>query len=154
MDSKNKWSFGVFAAISPPGLAGQGLWLVKHNYGKGLWSLPGGGLELGENIVQGMSRENQEETGFQISVLNPPVAILSLRRSLGVVVLFEGLFIKWIAQSNPDEISEGDFFRFEYIARLAERKKIYPAQFDLVELFRLTKPEDRPVYEWSNKLKM
>lgn len=153
MDSKNKWSFGVFAAVSPPGLTGHGLWLVKHNYDEKLWSLPGGGLELGENIVQGLGRENQEETGFQINVLNPPVAILPLRKSLGVVVLFEGRFSKWIAQPNPDEISDSDFFSFESIAILAERKKIYPAQFDLVELFRLTKPEDRPVYEWPNKLK-
>ena len=36
---------------------------------KGQWSIPGGTLELGETIVQGVERELHEETGLDVRVL-------------------------------------------------------------------------------------
>jgi 8-oxo-dGTP diphosphatase len=36
---------------------------------KGEWSLPGGMLELGETLQQGVAREALEETGLQIDVV-------------------------------------------------------------------------------------
>ncbi|MEO5937256.1 MAG: NUDIX hydrolase [Terriglobales bacterium] len=36
---------------------------------KGQWSLPGGGLETGEQLVDGLRREVREETGLEIDVL-------------------------------------------------------------------------------------
>lgn len=36
--------------------------------GKGLWSLPGGRLELGEHLVEAVRREVAEETGLEVSV--------------------------------------------------------------------------------------
>jgi 8-oxo-dGTP diphosphatase len=37
---------------------------------KGDWSLPGGVLELGETLHQGVAREVAEETGLQVEVLD------------------------------------------------------------------------------------
>jgi 8-oxo-dGTP diphosphatase len=37
---------------------------------KGEWSLPGGVLELGETLHQGVAREVVEETGLQVEVLD------------------------------------------------------------------------------------
>ncbi|MFH1490346.1 MAG: NUDIX domain-containing protein, partial [Pseudomonadota bacterium] len=36
--------------------------------GKGLWSLPGGALELGESLVDGLKREISEEVSIEIEV--------------------------------------------------------------------------------------
>lgn len=36
---------------------------------KGRWSLPGGGLELGESLAEGVVREVQEETGLQVEAV-------------------------------------------------------------------------------------
>jgi ADP-ribose pyrophosphatase YjhB (NUDIX family) len=36
---------------------------------KGEWSIPGGTLELGETLVEGVRRELQEETGLEVRVL-------------------------------------------------------------------------------------
>jgi len=36
---------------------------------RGEWSIPGGTLELGESLAQGVARELQEETGLDVRVL-------------------------------------------------------------------------------------
>jgi len=37
---------------------------------RGQWSIPGGTLELGESLVQGVVRELKEETGLEVRVLD------------------------------------------------------------------------------------
>ncbi len=37
---------------------------------KGEWSIPGGTLELGETLVEGVRRELREETGLEVRVLD------------------------------------------------------------------------------------
>jgi 8-oxo-dGTP pyrophosphatase MutT (NUDIX family) len=46
----------------------------------GLWDLPGGGVEEGENIVGALIREAREETGFAVQVRRPLDAWISLAR--------------------------------------------------------------------------
>lgn len=41
----------------------------KNDPGKGLWSVPGGRLELGEYITSAVAREVKEETGLDVKVL-------------------------------------------------------------------------------------
>ncbi len=47
----------------------------KHNY----YQVPGGGIESGENIEQGLKRETKEETGFQIKNFKPIGVIIEHR---------------------------------------------------------------------------
>jgi len=37
----------------------------------GMWEVPGGRLELGENPFKGLKRETKEETGLDVEILNP-----------------------------------------------------------------------------------
>jgi mutator protein MutT len=37
----------------------------------GVWEIPGGRLDLGENPFDGLKRETKEETGLDIEILNP-----------------------------------------------------------------------------------
>jgi len=37
----------------------------------GVWEIPGGRLELGENTFEGLKRETKEETGLDIEVIQP-----------------------------------------------------------------------------------
>lgn len=48
--------------------------LVRHSYGSGLWSLPGGGLSAGEDPADGAIREFAEELCCPITHLEPLVA--------------------------------------------------------------------------------
>jgi len=59
-----------------PGVGGvvfgpQGVLLVKRHKepGKGLWSVPGGGIELGETQTDAVEREVFEETGVMCKVV-------------------------------------------------------------------------------------
>lgn len=53
---------------------GKLLILKRSDYTKqmpGIWELPGGRLEQGEDPLEGVQREVLEETGLEIEVLNP-----------------------------------------------------------------------------------
>ena len=51
------------------------LLLIKRNckdqHKPGVWEVPGGRLEPGEDPFEGLKRETKEETGLEISVHNP-----------------------------------------------------------------------------------
>ena len=63
----------------PAPLVGVGAVIVSHgrvllirrgqNPMKGHWTLPGGALEVGESLAEGLAREVREETGLQVEVL-------------------------------------------------------------------------------------
>lgn len=55
---------GAFALIT----SGDRLLLVKQNYGKRLWALPGGLSEPGEELVETARREVLEETGLDVEI--------------------------------------------------------------------------------------
>ncbi|MEM2896168.1 MAG: NUDIX hydrolase [Candidatus Bathyarchaeia archaeon] len=58
---------GVGAVIKKKGY----VLLVKRRYdpGKGLWSIPGGLVELGETVQEAVKREVREETGLEVEVI-------------------------------------------------------------------------------------
>jgi len=49
----------------------KGILLVRRNKepGKGMWSIPGGGVEIGETLKEAIIREVLEETGVDIEPL-------------------------------------------------------------------------------------
>ena len=57
---------GVGAAV----FDGASVVLIKRRFEplRGRWSLPGGGLEVGETLEAGVAREIEEETGLIVSV--------------------------------------------------------------------------------------
>ncbi|MHA1577782.1 MAG: NUDIX hydrolase [Candidatus Thorarchaeota archaeon] len=58
---------GVGAVV----LGSEGVLLVRRvkDPGKGLWSIPGGGVEVGETQKEAVIREVQEETGIECEVM-------------------------------------------------------------------------------------
>lgn len=67
---------------------------------KGYWSLPGGALEVGETIEEGLRREVLEETGLQV-------------RSTGLVEVFERIM------REPDGRVRYHYVLLDYLCRAA-----------------------------------
>ena len=66
-----RWARGLTVGVRGLILDGEGrVFLVKHSYVSG-WHLPGGGVEVGESILDGLTRELWEEG--RIELVGQPV---------------------------------------------------------------------------------
>ena len=72
---------------------------------RGHWSIPGGTLEIGESLQQGVARELLEETGLEVRVLD-------------VIEVFDRIFP---AESVPDGLPRGPRFHYVIVDYLCER---------------------------------
>ena len=91
-------------------LAGDQVLLVKRGAepSKGIWSIPGGGVEIGETLAQACAREVAEETALQVRV-GPMVEVLEriLRDPQGRVE-YHYVLIDFLCYTQPLEPEAGD----------------------------------------------
>lgn len=77
----------------------------------GLWELPGGHIDFGEDIVEGLKRECMEELGMRISV-GDPFAVFTytneIKGSHSIEVVYFATFLDPIEniKLNPEDHSE------------------------------------------------
>ena len=87
--------------------AGRALLIRRSNEPlRGEWSIPGGYLELGESLQEGVARELLEETGLEVRVLD-------------LIEVFDRIFHD-PGQSNPQN-QRGPKFHFVIVDYLCER---------------------------------
>ena len=145
MTKREEMNFGVFVVVRNE--LGH-LLMVKHNYGEKKWSLPGGKIERGEMVPIGAARETLEETGFSVTI-GDQVGIFSQRKTLGIVILFEGTLSDIARQKfDKQEVQLCEFLSLSEIECLGDQ--IYPAQFGLVKMFMTWIKNENigPVYGW------
>lgn len=96
--------------------------LVKRSNepGKGLWSVPGGHLELGEDVMEASVRELEEETGVRadpIGIVN--VDTLIVRDAHGRIRYHYVLIDVLMTNARGEPRASGDVLEAKYF-RLAE----------------------------------
>lgn len=110
--------------------------LVRQNYGKRYWSLPGGVVEMGESIDQAAIREVKEETGLDIEIRRV-VGLYSKPDEQALAITLEGEAIG--ETLHPDhEVSECEYFEFDclpepvrehFLQRLSDFRSYQPEAY-------------------------
>ena len=73
--------------------------LVRQGYNGNKWSLPGGGIRLGEIATFGAEREALEEASVKVYGLKL-IGVFTLQKRYGMVLLFEASH--WLGIPKPD----------------------------------------------------
>ena len=75
---------------------------------KGLWSLPGGALELGESLHQGVRREVSEETGLEVRVLQFAGAFERITTDDSGAVQYHYVLLDYLCEPVGGALTAGD----------------------------------------------
>lgn len=75
---------------------------------KGWWSLPGGALELGESLADGVRREVREETGLEVRPLGVLEIFERIMRDAGGATEYHYVLIDYICRVTGGELCAGD----------------------------------------------
>ncbi|MCJ7522304.1 MAG: NUDIX domain-containing protein [Dehalococcoidia bacterium] len=87
---------------------GDRVLLVKHRperegYWQGKWICPGGKLEFGESIEEGIKREVREETNLDIKLTSPLIPFERIVKSDGQTVLHV-IYIDYLAEKRGGKL--------------------------------------------------
>lgn len=92
---------------------------------KGEWSIPGGKLELGETLVEGVRREVREETGLDVEVVGLIEALERIYRDEQGRIRFHYVILDYLCRTGSPNlrvggdaldvalVSENEFERYE-----------------------------------------
>ena len=75
---------------------------------KGLWSIPGGGLELGETLKEGVRREAAEETGLDVRVCELVELLERIHKDEGGGVRYHYVLADFRCEVIGGELRAGD----------------------------------------------
>jgi ADP-ribose pyrophosphatase YjhB (NUDIX family) len=75
---------------------------------KGWWSLPGGALELGESLADGVKREVREETGLEIRPLGVLEIFERILRDARGAPEYHYVLIDYVCRITGGELCAGD----------------------------------------------
>ena len=136
---------GVFVAIFSEDRSG--VLLVQHSYNSHEWSLPGGGLDPGETVIGAGKREVEEETGLIPDISDKTmVGIFSLRKSLGIVILFVGTIAGGKLNGSTNETIGAKFVPFDQL----DGYPVYPAQRAFIERARSWDPGNPILFDFPS----
>ncbi len=93
---------GIGAVI----LDGERVLLIRrgHEPMKGQWSIPGGALELGETLVEGVRREVREETGLEVEPLAMIEVFDRIARDAAGRVQFHYVLVDYLCRVSGGEL--------------------------------------------------
>ena len=75
---------------------------------KGLWSLPGGVLELGETLAEGLQREVREELGLEVRILEVVEVFERITRDAQGRVAYHYVLVDYLCEAVGGSLRAGD----------------------------------------------
>ena len=103
------------------------IYLIKHTYQKG-WSLPGGGIQVGESGLMALKRELEEEAG--VIPVDPILKSLYFNRLISkrdhvLLFLVDNWILKANFKANNNEILDGKWFDLDTLPKDMTKDTIY-----------------------------
>jgi len=87
---------------------------------KGWWSLPGGVLECGETLEEGIRREVREETGLEIHLLGVVEIFERIMRDASGATEYHYVLIDYLCRAHTGQLcAASDVSRVEWVRRRA-----------------------------------
>ena len=103
----------------------------KNDPGKGRWSVPGGVVELGENVIQTVIREVKEETGLDVAEPEHIDVVDQITRDEGGRIKYHFVIIDYLVKLKGGMLkAASDADELEWVS-LSEVEK-----YDLTGTFR------------------
>lgn len=87
---------------------------------RGLWTFPGGAVELGESVQDAVQREALEETGLVVEVGEVATAIDHIVRDEGGAVVYHYVIVDYLARPIGGALRAGSDVRAACWATLAD----------------------------------
>jgi ADP-ribose pyrophosphatase YjhB (NUDIX family) len=89
---------------------GERVLLVRRNKqpARGLWTFPGGAVELGEPVEVAVRREVREETGLEIEVERVALVIDRIERDEEGLVRYHYVIVDYLARPAGGSLAAGD----------------------------------------------
>ncbi len=100
----------------------------------GVWDIPGGRLELGEDPFEGLKRETKEETGLEIDILNP-LRVHHFTRDDGQKITMIVFLCRPLSESQSVILSE-EHIEYSWTPMENAETKLHPAFHEEVRIFR------------------
>jgi len=96
---------GVAAVI----FKGEEVLLVRRGQepAKGVWSLPGGLVEVGESLVEAVKREIKEETGLTVAILGVTAVLERIYRDSDDRIAYHYILIDFICEYEAGDLRPG-----------------------------------------------
>ena len=98
------------AAVGAVVIEGDAVLLIKRAFPprQGEWSLPGGQLELGESLADGVRREVREETGLEVEV-GPVVEVFDrVHRDEAGRIRYHFVIVDFLCHASGGTLAAGD----------------------------------------------
>jgi ADP-ribose pyrophosphatase YjhB (NUDIX family) len=119
---KREYPQSPIVAVGAVILDGDRIVLVQRGRepSQGLWTFPGGAVELGESIQDAVRREALEETGLMVEVGAVATAIDHIVRDEGGEVLYHYVIVDYLARPIGGALRAGSDVRDARWATLAD----------------------------------
>ena len=113
---------------------------------KGEWSIPGGMLELGESLTEGIRREVLEETGLEVHPLEALTVFDRIQKN-GERVQYHYVIVDYLCRATGGSLKAGsDVLDARWVSRdeLASYKVTPKAEEVIADAFACTKKHQTP----------